>query len=122
MRATNLTQKEARRFILYKQGLLGEHRFVGKEGVLDFVRQAGCVQFDPIDVCGRSPEITLHSRVKGFTRAMLYELLYVDRRLLDYFDKNLSIMPVEDWMYFERERENHRRWERSHEEILPHLR
>lgn len=118
MREINLTQREARRFILYKQGLLGEHRFVGKEGVLDFVRQAGCVQFDPIDVCGRSPEITLHSRVKGFTRAMLYELLYVDRRLLDYFDKNLSIMPVEDWMYFERERENHRRWERSHEEIL----
>ena len=41
MREINLTQKEARRFILYKQGLLGEHRFVGKEGVLDFVRQAG---------------------------------------------------------------------------------
>lgn len=113
----NLTQKEARRFILYKQGLLGEHRFVGKDGVLDFVRQAGCIQFDPIDVCGRSPEITLHSRVKGFTRSMLYELLYMDRKLVDYFDKNLSIMPVEDWKYFERERENHRRWERSHEEI-----
>lgn len=117
MAEIRLTRTEARRFILYKQGLLGEYRFKGKNGVLDFIRQAGCIQFDPIDVCGRSPEIVLQSRVSGFTRAMLYELLYVDRKLLDYFDKNLAIMPVEDWVYFERERENHRKWERSHEEI-----
>lgn len=112
-----LTKKEARRFILYKQGLLGEHRFKGKSGVLDFIRQAGCIQFDPVDVCGKSPEIVLQSRVAGFTKTMLYELLYTDRKLVDYFDKNLAIMPVENWIYFERERENHRRWERSHEEI-----
>lgn len=112
-----LTKKEARRFILYKQGLLGEHRFKGKDGILDFIRQAGCVQFDPIDVCGKSPEIVLQSRVAGFTKTMLYELLYTDRKLVDYFDKNLAIMPVENWKYFERERENHRSWEKSHEEI-----
>lgn len=113
-----LTKKEARKFILYKQGLLGEHRFKGKDGILDFIRQAGCVQFDPIDVCGKSPEIALQSRVAGFTKTMLYELLYTDRKLVDYFDKNLAIMPVENWKYFERERENHRSWEKSHEEIM----
>ncbi len=113
----HLTKKEARKFILYKQGLLGEHRFKGKDGVLDFIRQAGCIQFDPIDVCGKSPEIVLQSRVAGFTKTMLYELLYTDRKLVDYFDKNLAIMPVENWKYFERERENHRSWEKSHEEI-----
>lgn len=112
-----MTKAEARRFILYKQGLLGEHRFRGKDGVLDFVRQAGCVQFDPIDVCGKSPEITLQSRVAGFTKTMLYELLYEDRKLVDYFDKNLAILPVEDWKYFGRGRENHRGWEKSHQEI-----
>lgn len=113
-----LTKKEARKFILYKQGLLGDRRFVGKNGILDFIRQAGCIQFDPVDVCGKNPEIVMQSRIGGFTKAMLYELLYVDRKLVDYFDKNLSIMPMEDWKYFERERENHRQWERSHEEIL----
>lgn len=112
-----LTKKEARKFILYKQGLLGDYRFIGKRGILDFIRQAGCVQFDPIDVCGKNPEIVLQSRVAGFTKTMLYELLYTDRKLVDYFDKNLAIMPVEDWKYFERERENHRSWEKSHEEI-----
>ena len=113
-----LTKKEARKFILYKQGLLGDRRFIGKSGILDFIRQAGCIQFDPVDVCGKNPEIVLQSRIGGFTKAMLYELLYVDRKLVDYFDKNLSIMPMEDWKYFERERESHRQWERSHEEIL----
>lgn len=46
-----LTQKEARRFLLKKQGLLGQYRFQGKSGALAFIRQAGCIQFDPVDVC-----------------------------------------------------------------------
>ena len=117
MSETYLTKSEARRFMLLKQGLSGEYRFIGKSGVLDFIRQAGCIQFDPIDVCGKNAELVLQSRIKGFTKDMLYELLYNDRKLLDYFDKNLSIIPVENWKYYEREREAHRNWERSHEEI-----
>lgn len=117
MSETYLSKKEARRFMLLKQGLSGEYRFIGKSGVLDFIRQAGCIQFDPIDVCGKNAELVLQSRVKGFTKDMLYALLYHDRKLIDYFDKNLSILPVENWKYYEREREAHRNWERSHEEI-----
>lgn len=112
-----LTQREARKFILFKQGLFGDYRFAGKSGILDFIRQAGCIQFDPIDVCGKNAEIVLQSRISGFSKEMLYELLYVERKLLDYFDKNLAIIPTENWKYFERERENHRKWERSQEEI-----
>ena len=92
--------EEARRFILGKQGLLGSHRFVGKEGALQYIQQAGCIQYDPVDVCGKNAELTLQSRVKGFTRSMLAELLYVDRLLVDYSDKELSIWSREDWPYF----------------------
>lgn len=113
-----LTKKEARQFLLLKHGLLGDYRFIGKSGALSFIRQAGCIQFDPIDVCGKNAELVLQSRVKGFTKDMLYELLYIDRSLVDYFDKNLAIFPVEDWKYFERERQQHLRRERSHEEIM----
>ena len=113
----NLTGQQARRFILFKQGLLGDHKFVGKDGILQYIRQASCIQFDPVDVCGKNAELVLHSRVKGFTKSMLYDLLYSDRKLIDYFDKNLSILPAEDWKYFSRDRNNHRRWERSHAEI-----
>lgn len=117
MSEIHLTKEEARRFILLKQGLYGEYTYSGKEGILEFIHNAGCIQFDPIDVCGKSPEIVLHSRVKGFSKSLLSELLYKDRFLIDYFDKNLSIIPVENWPCYEREREKHRTWERSHEEI-----
>ena len=95
-----ITREQARRFILCKQGLLGKHRFVGKEGAYQYVRQAGCIQFDPVDVCGKNAELTLQSRVKGFTKQMLSDLLYKDRLLVDYSDKELSIWPREDWPYF----------------------
>ncbi len=107
MQERKLTNEQARRFMLLKQGLLGGYKFSGKRGVCDFVRQAGCVQFDPIDVCGKNAELVLQSRVKGFTKAMLYELLYEDRRLIDYFDKNMSLWLMQDWPYFKRFRQWH---------------
>ena len=112
-----LTKRQARQFMLIKQGLLGDYRFKGKEGVLAFVRQAGCIQFDPLDVCGKNGELVLQSRVEGFTKQMLYELLYEDRLLVDYFDKNLAIIDVNDWKYFERIRENNRQRGRGRAEV-----
>ncbi len=103
-----ITREQARRFILSKQGLLGKHRFIGKEGAYRYVRQAGCIQYDPVDVCGKNAELTLQSRVKGFTKATLSDLLYRDRLLVDYIDKELSIWPSEDWPYFSGYREKSR--------------
>ena len=100
-----ITKTQARQFILAKQGLLGAHRFIGKEGAYAYVRQAGCIQYDPVDVCGKNAELTLQSRVKGFRKSMLQDLLYKDRKLVDYADKELSIWPAEDWPYFSRYRE-----------------
>ena len=96
----NITRDQAKRFILSKQGLIGKHRFIGKDGAYQYVRQAGCIQFDPVDVCGKNAELTLQSRVKGFRKQMLSDLLYKDRLLVDYIDKELSIWPSEDWPYF----------------------
>ena len=100
-----ISKDQARQFILFRQGLLGEHRFIGKDGAYQYVRQAGCIQFDPVDVCGRNAELTLQSRVKGFRKKMLDDLLYRDRRLVDYADKELSIWPSEDWPFFSSYRE-----------------
>ena len=96
----SITREQAQRFILCKQGLLGAYRFIGKTGAYQYVRQAGCIQFDPVDVCGKNAELTLQSRVKGFKKKDLAELLYQDRTLIDYSDKELSILPREDWPYF----------------------
>ena len=99
------TKQQASQFILAKQGLIGDYRFIGKQGAYQYVRQAGCIQFDPVDVCGKNAELTLQSRVKGFKKSMLKDLLYEDRLLVDYADKELSIWPTEDWPYFSSYRE-----------------
>lgn len=112
-----LTNRQARQFLLLKHGLLGEYKFSGKQGVLNFARQVGCIQYDPIDVCGKNAELVLQSRIKGFTKGLLAELLYEDRRLVDYPDKNLAIIPVEDWPYFER----YRQAARQHAERYPEM-
>ena len=94
-----IRKEQARRFLLMKNGLLGPGALRGREGVVDYVRQAGCVQYDPVDICGRSHELALLARVKGFSRDMLEELLYRGRELIEFFDKNLCILSTDDWPY-----------------------
>ena len=64
-----ITRDQAKRFILIRQGLLGKHRFTGKDGAYQYVRQAGCIQYDPVDVCGKNAELTLqsHGRILPIT-------------------------------------------------------
>ena len=108
-----ITIQQARQFILSKQGLIGQHRFIGKDGAYAYVCQAGCIQFDPVDVCGKNAELTLQSRVKKFKKTMLYDLLYKDRKLVDYADKELSIWPARDWPYFSSYRERSKKLGRT---------
>lgn len=117
MKQVNLTNKQARQFILLKQGLMGNYKFTGEQGICDYIKQAGCIQFDPIDVCGKNAELVLQSRVEGFTKDKLYNLLYKDRVLVDYFDKNMSIFSTEEWKYFSRTRVSFQQYGRSQDEI-----
>lgn len=100
MEVFNITKKQARQFLLLKHGLLGEYKFEEKKGIQEFVEQVGCIQFDPIDACGKNADLVLLSRIKNYKKTMLYELLYQERVLIDYFDKNLSIFSMSDWPYF----------------------
>lgn len=113
-----LTNRQARQFMLAWQGLLGARRFSGAAGALAFVRQAGCVQFDPVDLCGKNAELVLFSRVAGFKKPMLDRLLYRERQLVEHWDKNLAIYPAEDWPCFGRNRQNFRGWSYTDESRL----
>ncbi len=95
-----IDKKTARRFLLMKHGLFGDYRFEKKEGAYQYIRQTGCIQYDPVDSVGKNAELTLQSRVRRFRKKDLYDLLYKDRRLFDYFDKEIAIIPTEDWPYF----------------------
>ena len=117
-----LTNGQARRFMLLRHGLLGGHKYIGKRGALEFARDTRCIQFDPVDVCGRNAELAMQSRVKGFDKSMLDELLYRDRKLLDYPDKNTSIILTEDWPYFGRSRRAAAARASEHPELLELMR
>lgn len=99
-----LTRLQARRFLLAYQGLLPAHSLQGKAGVMEYLRRVGSIQFDPLNTAGRSPELVLQARVADFRPAMLNGLLYEERRLLDGWDKMMSIYAVEDRPYFARRR------------------
>ena len=117
MKSVNLTNKQARQFILLKQGLMGQHKFIEEKGVCEYIKQAGCIQFDPIDVCGKNAELVLQSRIEGFSKYMLHKLLYEDRVLIDYLDKNMSIFSIDDWKYFSRMRASYLGNGRSTDEV-----
>jgi len=99
-----LTKHQSRRFILAHQGLWPPYELSGKAGILDYINRVGCIQFDPLNIVGRNPDLVLQSRIADFQPSMLQELLYEDRRLLDGWDKMMSIYPMDDWPYFHRHR------------------
>jgi len=104
MQHRQLTLRQARQFVLAHQGLLPPHQLKGKEEVMAFIRRVGCIQYDPLDMVGTNPNLVLQSRVRGYQPEILDGLLYGERQLVDGWDKNAAIYPVEDWPYFKRYR------------------
>jgi uncharacterized protein YcaQ len=99
-----IKKHEARQFILAHHGLRTPRSLTGKEGILKFIQRVGSIQFDPINIVGRNPDLVLQSRVMDYRSSMLDDLLYSDRKLLDGWDKMASIYPIEDWPNFSRRR------------------
>ncbi len=104
-----LSKGEARRFLLAHQRLWPPRRLQGKDGILEYVRQVGSIQFDPINVVGRNPDLVLQSRTRRYQPGLLEELLYGERRLVEVWDKAASIILTSDWPRFARHRERMRR-------------
>jgi len=102
-----LTKEEARRFILCYQGLLGKSLdiIMPKKAIMDYMNKVRTIQYDPLDVVGRNPDLVLQARVDGYKKEHLFELLYGDRKLLDGWDKMMSIVLMEDWNKLTRVRE-----------------
>jgi len=77
--------------------LLAPPRSVG--GVLEVVRRMGSLQYDPIDVAGRSHDLVLHARVADYVPAWTEEL-YARRELFEAYNKGVSFVLVEDVPWF----------------------
>ena len=104
----SLSKVQARRFLLARQHLWPPRQLEGKRGILTYIHHVGAIQFDPINVVGRNPDLVLQSRVRKYKPELLAELLYTERQLLDGWDKMASIYPTSDWPYFSRHRKRMR--------------
>ena len=102
--AVKISLTTARRTLLTCQGLYPPRAWKGKKGVKTFFDRVRSIQFDPINVVGRNPDLVLQSRVADYKAHLLDDLLYKDRSLIDNWDKMASISLTEDWPYFSRHR------------------
>lgn len=104
MSSLQITKEQARHFMLIYHGLCGSRRLKGKDAILAYISQVGCIQFDPLNIVGHNHELVLQSRIDSFRPVMIQELLYKDRLLVDGWDKVMSIYCTSDWPYFSRYR------------------
>jgi len=73
--------------------------------VKKLMHRLGSVQYDPLNVVGRNPDLVFQSRIKDFTVDLLEHLLYKERYLIDAWDKEMSIYPSAEWPCFSRIRQ-----------------
>jgi uncharacterized protein YcaQ len=92
-----LSQEQARRFLVQRQGLAPPRALPAKpESVLTVVERLGMLQFDPLEVPGaRNHDLVLHARIDGYRREWCEGWLYgPDRRLFEIYNKSLNIIPI----------------------------
>lgn len=92
-----LTPTDARRLAIVKQRLAGPRPSPDREGILDTIRDLGCLQLDPTSAVARSHVLVLWSRLGSFDRTDLEALLWEERRLFEYWAHRASIVPTEDY-------------------------
>lgn len=104
MSKTTVSKERARAFLVQYHGLAFDKAYIGEDAVEYWVNQVGCVQYDPLDVVGRNPDLVLQSRIDGYTKAQLEHCLYRSRTLVDGWDKMMAIYPSKDWPHYRRVR------------------
>lgn len=89
----------ARRLAILTQRLAGPRPSSDPAGILQLVRELGCLQLDPISVVARSHQIVLFSRLGSYSQSALDTLLWKDRSLFEYWAHAASIVLTEDFPF-----------------------
>lgn len=84
-----LSRRDARR-------LLAAHHFT-PGSVRDVLTRLGSVQFDPLNPVGRNHDLVLQARVPGYRVGDWERLAYKERFLYDAWDKQASLVLMQDW-------------------------
>ena len=95
-----VSAESARRFLVARH-LLGPARSLegGRKAVLEVFRRFGSIQYDPIDVAGRTHDLMLHARVAGYDPSWC-DQLYERREIFEAFNKGLSFVIASEFPWF----------------------
>lgn len=110
MNAINITLPQIKAYLFAYQHLTKQTQLTGSGAIKEYVEQVVCLQYDPLNVVGRNPDLVLQSRIPHYKIGDINESLYTKRELFDVWDKNMSICCVEDWPYFSYHRERYIEW------------
>ncbi|MEY4388537.1 MAG: hypothetical protein RLZZ432_256 [Chloroflexota bacterium] len=112
-----VSRAAARRFLAERHLLLPPRQLPASRGsVLALVERLGSLQFDPVDLAGRSHEIVCHARIDGFEPRWVDELLYArvpaHRALVELHSGVLSMVPTSELPFYRRaaDRRRERYW------------
>ena len=78
----------------------GAEDFHGKNGAEKIMKRLGSIQYDPLNVVARNPDLVLQSRVDDYKETQLFDLLYRDHKLIDGYDKEMCIYNAADFKRF----------------------
>src|SRR4029079_5468948 len=92
-----ISSTTARRLAITRQRLAGNPPQSGAQGMLDLVRDLGCLQLDPTSAVARSHLLVLWSRLGAFNPADLDKLLWKDRSLFEYWAHAASIVLTDEY-------------------------
>jgi uncharacterized protein YcaQ len=92
-----ISRQTARRLFIQRQRLNDPDPATEASGILDVVRDLGCLQLDPISAVARSHQLVVRSRVGNYDLAALDQLLWTDRSLFEYWAHMASIVLTEDY-------------------------
>ncbi len=94
-----IKQEEARAFLIHHHQL-DEKVPADKNSILKLFSRLHCIQYDPLNVVGRNPDLVLQARVKNYNPNLFHKMIYEERQFIDGWDKMMSIYPITDWPYF----------------------
>ncbi len=93
-----LTPDQALRLLLRSTGLTAPSWPSGRAGALSVLRDLSCIQLDPIDRVGTSPDLVLHARVDGLRRGAWADLQPLDA--FEHFAKERCLLPASAFPYY----------------------
>ncbi|MEM7347775.1 MAG: crosslink repair DNA glycosylase YcaQ family protein [Chloroflexota bacterium] len=87
----------ARRLAITRQRLVDPRPAPTAAGIMDIVRDIGCLQIDPLRAVERTQYLVLWSRLGAYDMADLDTLLWKERSLFEYWAHAASIVLTEDY-------------------------